>query len=431
MLHRSMRLVGLACAFAALASTAFAQLPQVGGYKDAANAPQLGIGVGVFGLDSGTGLRCAVGSTSTCQVPTGGTFTASLAGFRPTVYATPITATTSGVTGTLPAGAQVVATDTDASNPVYCALGASASTSSQYIAPGGGWFGFAVSGDTQLTCITATGTAKVNIAGGTGLPTGTGGGGSGGGNVNLTGINSVTPLAGAGATGTGSLRTTTAQDTTTIAGSAPGTAGTASANVLSVQGISGGTTLPVADASLLSAVNGATPAGTNIIGKVGIDQTTPGTTNGVQTLSGSVTTATLGAGTALAGKFGIDQTTNGTTNAIVAVAAPTGGTTGSPQAALTNTAVAIKASAGSVFMVNCYNPNASVAYIQVFNVAAGSVTVGTTAPSRYFGIPPGLNGGFANSLGAAFTIAISWAATTTPTGGTGPGTSLVCDAEYN
>lgn len=67
------------------------------------------------------------------------------------------------------------------------------------------------------------------------------GGGGGGGNVNLTGINGVTPSVGAGATGTGSLRTTQSQDTTTIAGSAPGTAGTPSANVVTVQGVSGGT----------------------------------------------------------------------------------------------------------------------------------------------------------------------------------------------
>ena len=50
----------------------------------------------------------------------------------------------------------------------------------------------------------------------------------------------------------------------------------------------------------------ALPAGTNIIGKIGIDQTTPGTTNGVQ----------LTAGTAIAGKFGIDQTTQGATNGV-------------------------------------------------------------------------------------------------------------------
>ena len=50
-------------------------------------------------------------------------------------------------------------------------------------------------------------------------------------------VNGVTTLAGAGATGTGSQRVTAAQDTTTIAGSAPGTAGSASTNVVTVQGI--------------------------------------------------------------------------------------------------------------------------------------------------------------------------------------------------
>lgn len=49
-------------------------------------------------------------------------------------------------------------------------------------------------------------------------------------------------------------------------------------------------------------------AGTNLVGKFGIDQTTPGTTNGVQV------NAALPAGTNLLGKTGIDQTTPGTTN---------------------------------------------------------------------------------------------------------------------
>lgn len=59
---------------------------------------------------------------------------------------------------------------------------------------------------------------------------------------------------------------------------------------------------------------------------VAIDQTTPGSTNGVQTLSGSVTTATLGAGSAIAGKVGIDQTTPGTTNGVQVNAALPAGT---------------------------------------------------------------------------------------------------------
>lgn len=101
----------------------------------------------------------------------------------------------------------------------------------------------------------------------------------------------------------------------------------------------------------------ATPAGSNIIGKVGIDQTMPGTTNAVQanagtnlntsalaletggnlaSLNGKVTAVNTGAvviasgtitavtaitnalpaGTALLGKTGIDQTTVGVTNGV-------------------------------------------------------------------------------------------------------------------
>lgn len=48
-------------------------------------------------------------------------------------------------------------------------------------------------------------------------------------------------------------------------------------------------------------------AGSALAGKFGIDQTTPGTTNGVQ----------LQASAAVAGKFGIDHTTPGTTDAVV------------------------------------------------------------------------------------------------------------------
>jgi hypothetical protein len=62
--------------------------------------------------------------------------------------------------------------------------------------------------------------------------------------VNLVQTGGVMQLRGAGAVGTGSERVAVGQDATTVAGSAPGTAGTPSANVLSVQGVSGGTTLP-------------------------------------------------------------------------------------------------------------------------------------------------------------------------------------------
>lgn len=76
----------------------------------------------------------------------------------------------------------------------------------------------------------------------------------------IVGVNAATALAGAGATGTGSLRDTVAQDTSTIAGSAPGTAGTPSANVVSVQGVAAGTPLPVIGFSSGPVTATATPA---------------------------------------------------------------------------------------------------------------------------------------------------------------------------
>lgn len=55
--------------------------------------------------------------------------------------------------------------------------------------------------------------------------------------VNVAQVNGVTTLAGTGAVGTGAQRIAVGTDTATIAGSAPGTAGTASANVVSIQGV--------------------------------------------------------------------------------------------------------------------------------------------------------------------------------------------------
>lgn len=86
--------------------------------------------------------------------------------------------------------------------------------------------------------------------------------------TNLGKINGVAILTGAGAVGTGSERVAVGQDVTTIAGSAPGTAGAASANVVTVQGIASMTKLLVTPDSValpanqsvnISQINGVTP----------------------------------------------------------------------------------------------------------------------------------------------------------------------------
>lgn len=76
-------------------------------------------------------------------------------------------------------------------------------------------------------------------------------------NANTAQVNGVTTSTGAGAVGTGSQRVSVGQDTTTIAGSAPGTAGTPSSNVLTVQGASSMT--PVQATPVVGTTGGATP----------------------------------------------------------------------------------------------------------------------------------------------------------------------------
>lgn len=113
--------------------------------------------------------------------------------------------------------------------------------------------------------------------------------------------------------------------------------------------------------------------------------------------------------------------------------APGSGTTGLTQffaAAQSNAATAVKTSTGRLYNYNVYNPNASVAFLQVWDLAVGSVTVGTTAPKASYAIPAGgvWDGGLIYSLG--FATAITIAATTTATGATAPGTGLVVNLGY-
>lgn len=93
--------------------------------------------------------------------------------------------------------------------------------------------------------------------------------------------------------------------------------------------------------------------------------------------------------------------------------------------ALTSTAQAVKASAGQVYGWYIYNPNSSAQFVQFYNVAAASVTVGTTNPLFMLTIPAtaGANVEFTN--GIEFTNAgFSIAATSTAGGNGAPSTAL-------
>jgi hypothetical protein len=214
---------------------------------------------------------------------------------------------------------------------------------------------------------------------------------------NIAQINGVTPLMGAGNTGTGSMRVTIASDQVAIP----------------VSGTFWQATQPV---SIAASVTVGQSTATNLKTQAETYQggSAVGSGNPLQ-----VTLANTGAN-ATAVKVDGSAVTQP-----VSWSVPTsGGYSFDSRTALTNTVVSAKASAGQLYGYFWYNPNATAAYIQVFNVASGSVTLGSTTPSYVITIPAtsGANVEFSN--GIAHSTAISYAATTAATNSTAPSSSL-------
>ncbi len=105
---------------------------------------------------------------------------------------------------------------------------------------------------------------------------------------------------------------------------------------------------------------------------------------------------------------------------------------GTGNALLTNSAVAIATGARSLYGWDCRNNVAADVYLQWFDVASGSVTLGTTVPKFATWLPA--NGGDKEYLGGegkiAFATDLTLAATTTPTGSTAPATGVQCTISY-
>jgi hypothetical protein len=95
----------------------------------------------------------------------------------------------------------------------------------------------------------------------------------------------------------------------------------------------------------------------------------------------------LTAGANIVGQVGIDQTTPGTTNAVVDRPGTSGGLSmhKTISAASTN-ATNVKASAGQVYAVQVFNTNAAARYLKLYDDAAAP-TVGTDTPVKTLTIP--------------------------------------------
>jgi hypothetical protein len=109
-------------------------------------------------------------------------------------------------------------------------------------------------------------------------------------------------------------------------------------------------------------------------------------------------------------------------NPIRAVTIAPSTTTGTSRAtgSIGATVTAIKTTGGNVFGWYIYNSNTTVAYVQFFNLATGSVTLGTTAPFMSLGIPPIAGANVLFDTGILFSTAITIAITTTRAGATSP-----------
>lgn len=77
----------------------------------------------------------------------------------------------------------------------------------------------------------------------------------------------------------------------------------------------------------------------------------------------------------------------------------------------------------SLVKVISSNSNNTIMYIQLFDIAASEVTVGTTLPKYILPVPP--QGGIIDDMShTSFFEKLSVAVTTTPTGLVAPGTAL-------
>lgn len=250
--------------------------------------------------------------------------------------------------------------------------------------------------------------------------------------VNVSQINGVTPLMGAGNTGTGSPRVTIATDQAVLPVAGTGTAGSAATGVVTVQGIASGTALTVASHAVTNAGTFAVQeSGTQV--QVDDAAFTPATSKIVMAgfTADESSTDSVDEGDGGAARMTLDR------KVIVTVEPHTTGgwdtkccTSGDGSTALTNSAQAVKASAGKLGGWYIYNPNTSATYVIIYNVASGSVTVGTTNPQIVLCIPASAAANVEFVNGITFDTAIAVAATTTGAGNSAPASALEANFFY-
>ena len=330
------------------------------------------------GAPVGSGNPLYIQGTLTASL---GGFTPSASGAR----MTQLSVTTSDSSGTLPTGAVVVVSNTGA-NPMFCNVNAVAATTSDQLIAASSWFSFTIpSGVTTLHCIATGSSTTADGVGGSGLATGAGGGGgsSGGGAVygpTANGSAAANPPVIIGGTANGGA-TGNVANAMIVAGNTAGTTNpaiiVADPNVLAAvnAAVPGyyatayntcsqltGTTAPIC-----VDLNGNLYANiSRYMGTAGTANASVMTVQGIASMTPFLTTTTLNAETTKV-IGAVNQGTSPWVTSVSTVVASHASTTA------LGTSLVAKASAGSLFGYNCTGiAGAAAGYCIAYN--------GTTAP---------------------------------------------------
>ena len=267
--------------------------------------------------------------------------------FAPTALPASLSVSSSSARVAFPSPGPTALIVNTGSNVAYLNFGSSTvtATTGGYLLGVGCSMAYNVSGQTYVAAITASSTTTLSITTGSGIP-------------------SLPP--------NNCTQSVTIPGTVTVAGTVTANQGTAGAAAwpVKIDQTTPGTTNGVQ-------VNAALPAGTNIIGKVGIDQTTPGTTNAVSTTNFP---ATVSVGTGAQGASS-PRVTVATDTATIAGSAP--GTAASPSANVLSavrlssaaSTAGVAPTSSSALAANTVIKN-SAGNLYSFEVAADSTQIG-------------------------------------------------------
>lgn len=174
-----------------------------------------------------------------------------------------------------------------------------------------------------------------------------------------------------------------------------GAVSTTSANV-----IYAGTTYGRYFRIMITAITAGTTAGTIVYSSIPLTAVAQGVA------------ATLNASTNLVGMVGLSASTS------------SAALTNFYNASLTNTVTAVKTSAARMHEYDLYNPNSTGVWVQLFNLAVASVTLGTTAPTRTIYIPATSGRDWSSPYSSSWSTALTIACTTTNTNNVAPASPI-------